>query len=221
MEDPKQWWKQYLKDSRGFKGATKKAFDNYETRYLKDDRNSPRAEDFKTKSLVPGKIYTFTYTGDPGNNPNEFMDKRPVILSLGRTNIDRLELEGGINFNTMPHDMRLGVLDRIHSSYNRLIEVNEKNIAEGKNNPKPLPINYELSTKLFSGMGIETSFYVYDRKKMKDIKIFDYSDWISIVALNTKGIIGKPLNQIWEEYIRRMNKKINRLEEIKESMNKK
>ena len=45
-----------------------------------------------------------------------------------------------------------------------------------------------------------------------------FVDWISIVALNTKGVIGKSLNQIWEEYIKRMNKKINRMDEIKKSI---
>ena len=219
MERPKTNWKEYLSLNKGFKGAVKSSFKNYKERYLKNDKDYPREEDFSTKSLVSGKIYTFTYTSEGGPGPsNPYTDKRPVILSLGKVNVDDLTYEGGINFNLVPHEIRLGMLDRVYLSFKDNIERMEKKISEEKNIPKALPINYDLSKKLFSGMGFETAYYVYDRKKMKDVRIFDYDDWISVVALNTKAVVGKPLNQIWEEYISKMNKKINRLEEIKKSL---
>ena len=218
MERPKEEWKQYLKENRGFSGAVKKSFENYQEKYFRDSDDFPREEKFSTKVFVPGKIYTFTYTSTSGpSDVNPFVDKRPVILSLGRIKIDNVLLEGGINFNVIPHEIRIAILDRLYIAYKNIIKVDEK-LVETKSNPKALPLDYKMMNKLFEGMGTETAFQVYDRRKMKGVKIFDYSDWISVVALNTKGIVGIPLNQILGEYIERMNKKINRLDEIKKSL---
>ena len=218
MERPKTYWKDYLKENKGFSGAVNSAFKNYETKYLKENSKEEVAEDFATKILVPGKIYTFSYVSPTAPlSGKAFVDKRPVILSLGRVNINNILLEGGINFNLIPHEIRIGILDRMYLAFKNQIQSGEK-IIESKGNPKALPIDYDLAVKLFQGMGVETAFNVYDRRMMKTVKIIDYDDWITVGALNTKGTAGIPLNQIWSEYITKMNNKVNRLEEIKKAM---
>lgn len=214
MKRPKDSWKDYLRENKGFNGAAENSFKIYESKYLKE-KVKP-AEKFSTTTLIPGKIYSFTHSTELIPNKSiKYVDKRPVILSLGRIKIDDFVYEAGINLNIIPPQIKMIILDKIYISYKNQIEINEKGILEGRNNSKGLPLSYDIAKKILDKTGFETAFFVYDRRKMKGIKIFDYVDWVTIISLDTKAIVGLPLNKIFNEYIERMNKRIDRLTEIK------
>jgi hypothetical protein len=216
MESLEKQWKEYLKENKGFSGAAKAAFENYEAKYEKPNPKFPVEEDFKTKVLVPGKIYTFTYLNDKKTSiKHPYIDLRPIFISTGRLKFEGKVLESGINLGYIPPKIRIPVLERLYKAFKTLLEINYKYISEGKQAQKTLPITYSNISSILKGTGFETAFTSYDRSKMQNIAIIDYDDWVSTIALDTKSILGAPTGEVYKEYIKGINKPITLDRKIK------
>lgn len=208
MEEPKKWWKDYLTEHGSLEKAVKISYELWLHKYAKPDRNHDEPKDrMHEKLLIPGKIYTFMYLSQEKiNEKTQFIDHMPVILSLGHTEVNKKVFETGIDFNVIPFKIRVFMLEKLYKFYKNTIHLNEDNINEGKAGKKPLKIDFNTCKKLFDKLGWETAYMTFDRTKMGKIKPMDYDDWISIVPLYTKGMRGKQIKDIYEEYIKKMTK---------------
>jgi hypothetical protein len=206
MEQPVKWWKEYLHEHGGMEKAAKASYDLWLHKYAKPGPNSDKPKDkLEDKYLTIGKIYTFAYISQEKlDEKKQFVDHRPVIISLGMTMVGRKVFETGIDLNAIPFKLRVFILERLHKHYKSTIHTNEENINEGKQGKKALKLNYDLCKILFDQLGWEMAYMQFDRTKMTQIKPIDYSDWISLVPLYTRAMRGKQIKEIYSEYIKQM-----------------
>jgi len=206
MEQPSKIWKDYLHESGGMEKAAKASYDNWLNKYAKHKQGEEEPKDkFKEKLLIPGKIYTFFYLSQEKiNEKTQFIDHRPVALSIGHKEINKKVFETCIDFNAIPFKPRIFILDRLFKHYKATINMNESNIDDDKEGRKALKIDYDTCKKIFDKLGWELAFMMFDRAKMGQIKPIDYDDWVSIIPLYTRSIRGKQIKDIYAEYIKNM-----------------
>lgn len=202
MDKPSTTWKEYLDTNHGLDGAAKASYTLWLNKYAKPKAEVEKPEEKIEKFMVPGKIYTFAYISDTNVNKKNFVDHRPILFSLGATEINKKIYETGINFNTIPPKIRVIMLDRLYKYYKSPINENEENINEGKKGKKALKLNYKICDSLFNKLGWQMSYMIYDKSKMQQTKVIDYSDWVAMIPLHTKAIRGKQINEIYNEYIK-------------------
>lgn len=209
---PSQLFKDYITENKSFESSVKNAYSLWLDKYVKKKNSKPQ-EKVSDKDLIPGKMYTFAYLGkEKINEQTQFVDHRPVIISLGRVSVGGRILESGIDLNLIPFKPRLMIMDRIHKYYSPTINKNWENINNNKAGKKPLKINYAMAKKVLDGTGWEMGFVVFDRANMQKLEIIDYADWTAMCAVYTKSIRGKQIKEIWNEYIKRMTKpKVDKL----------
>jgi hypothetical protein len=230
---PSELWKQYLHEHKSVANAVRDSYKLYEEKYAKHDKENEPEEKFDTKVLVPGKIYSFLYltnkrptpevpesaklslnkqlnanekkpTTEPPKKNRPFIDRRPIFLSMGTVLKDKLVLETGIDLMLVPMQVRPVLLDRVWQYFHTTIEQNEKNLEENRKGRKAPHLNYAVASKIFNKLGWQMAYTGFDRKKMSKITIVDYNDWPAMVPLYTKGIQGKPVKEIYNNYIKRM-----------------
>lgn len=206
MDKPSIRWKDYLTEHGSLDKAAKASFDNWLHKYAKPKQGHDEPKDlFKEKLLIPGKIYTFFYLSQERvNEKKQFIDHRPVMLSLGHKEVNKKIFETGIDFNAIPFKPRIFILDHLYKHFKSTININEGNINDDKEGKKALKIDYDTCKKIFDKLGWELAFMMFERTKMGQIKVVDYDDWVSIIPLYTKSMRGKQIKDIYAEYIRNM-----------------
>lgn len=214
---PSEQWKDYLHESKGLDKAARLSFDMYVKKYAKHTADDLPSEKFNTKILIPGKIYTFMYTTmEKPTKDRPFIDRRPIFLSFGNViTAEKKLMETGIDLMLVPPKVRIFMLDNLYKHYKKQIEDNEKTVNEGNVGKKPLKLNHKIANLIFHKLGWQQAYCAYDRNKMAKIAIIDYSDWVSLIPLQTKGIQGKPAKDIYNEYIKKMTNPSDKNLEIK------
>lgn len=201
---PSLLWSDYLTANKTISGAVKNSYDIWLNKYVKPKNAAPK-EKVSDKDLIPGKMYTFAYLGkEKINEEKQFIDHRPVMISLGRVEKNGKLFESGIDLNVIPPKVRLMIMDRIYKIYKSIIEQNERNLNGGKSGKKALPINYAIASKLLDKTGWQSAYMMFERSKMGQLQIIDYSDWPAMSVIYTKAIRGKQIKEILAEYIKRM-----------------
>jgi hypothetical protein len=205
---PSDQWKDYLHEKRSLDKASEEAYKLYIDKYSKtDDRNHPRKEKMDDKFFVPGKIYSFLYvTSENPSAKRPVINRRPVLLSLGQmvSQANKKIYEIGIDFVLVPPKVRVFILDQLYKIYKKDINENQKNLDEGRKGKKPLKFDYDTAKKIFDKLGWQMAFSAYEKGNVARPAVYDYEDWVSVIPLYTRGVTGKPLKDIFNEYIKRM-----------------
>jgi len=203
---PSEMWKDYLHENKSFMNAVKDSYEMYLDKYAKMTGPDQPEEKFDTKVLVPGKIYSFLYKTNEKPDPKKrpVIDRRPIFLSMGMVLQDRIVLETGIDLMMIPPKVRPIFLDRVWHFFKSTIKENEENLSDGKKGRKALKLNYAVASKIFDKLGWQMAYTGFDRKKMGNIAIIDYDDWVALVPLYTRGLQGTPVQKIYENYMKRM-----------------
>jgi len=200
-------WKQFLKEQGSFGKAAKSSYNLWKKKYhgSGDRKLGKPEEELTTKLLIPGKIYTCMYAGlDELKSGSQFIDHWPVFFSMGHIVTGDKVYETGIDFNLVPPKVRPYIVEKLHKYYRAVIDKNIKQITRGKKGAKAVKINFKLAQAILAGTGFERAYIMLHREKMGKIKVYDYADWVSVVALYTAGIRGKGVNKIYQDYIKNM-----------------
>jgi len=182
--------------------ASQKVYKFFLEKYFKPV--PPKAPDLvkQLKGLFPGKIYTFIY--DPKyRDILEYFDERPIMLSIKN---DPINL--GINFNFIPLEIKILMIDKLWDKFSDIIKynqtkINKKQVMQQKplffesyDYMKLLDLIWEYTQKTAYRFAIRR--YLYDRITMP--KEIAYSDWGLIPFINSKDIVGLELSEIYRLY---------------------
>jgi hypothetical protein len=199
-------WKDYLKNSGSMDAAMKASFSLYKNKYTGTPRENAPKEKHEAKLFFPGRIYTFQYmTPEMPSKDRPFIDRKPVILSLGQIPKNGKIFEVGIDFNLVPHKFRIFILDKFYNMYKSSLQQNNNLVNSGKRSSVRYKIDYLVAKKIFDGTGWHLAFQTFDMQKMKEVKLIDYEDYVKMISLDTKGIQGAPIGKIFDNYITRVS----------------
>lgn len=203
MNNPKKTWEEFQRDAGSFDKAAKIAFDTYLKKYSHRSNTRDNKEQFSDNFFTPGKIYSFLYVTKSTPGPERpFINRRPVIISMGQMESMGKTYEVGIDLMLVPFLVRVPILESLHKYFGKIIDQNESDIDDGRKGAKALPLNYDLAKKLFYKMGWQRAFQTFDKTKLTAVAIYDYSDWVTTIPLYTKGIEGKQIGHIYDAYIK-------------------
>lgn len=197
----------YVKSNNGERESTRAAFKTWTSKYQGGgtfSSDEKPQEDFDTKVLIPGKIYTCFYAGMDELKEWQFVDHWPVLFSVGQRVKDNVVYEMGIDLNLVPIKVRRYVIGRLYDFYEDTITYNADRLVEGQDGKKKIVIDFEKAQRILQGTGFERAYVSLIREKMGKIKVVDYTDWPMTAFLYTKGIRGKGIGKIHAEYVKAM-----------------
>jgi hypothetical protein len=199
-------WKNYLKANKGsIDNAARQSFDNDRNKYIKGI--DAIEEKLSSKTIFPGKIYTFLYsTEQKPSSDRPFIDRRPIFLSMGPILKEGKKLETGLDLNLIPPLIRIQILGKVWDTFNSSIEQNMKDLASSKTPSKQLTFIPKVAEQILRGSGYTNAVITLDRSKMRNVKIVDYNDWPSLCVLYTRGIEGISIVEIYNSYIKKYDK---------------
>jgi hypothetical protein len=198
-----QLYKDYLQEAKSFKRAAELSFDTYLEKYATERGKKAKP---KTKYFVSGKIYTFQYLSVAvPDKKRPYINSRPVIISMGGIAVGNVVYETGIDLMVVPVPLRTEMLARIMKYFEKPIMDNVKSMLAGRADNRK---------KILDGTGWQLAYGTFDKTKIKGEKTYDYEDWPSLVALNTKGIRGAGMRTIYDMYIKRISNPPDPLKDI-------
>lgn len=224
---PSDQWKDYLHEKKSLDKAADEAYKIYLSKYAKEDTaHNPRKEKISEKFFTPGKIYSFLYvTQDRPNKNRPIIDRRPVILSLGQmvSSTNNKVYEIGIDLMLVPPKVRVFILDQLYRVFKNNISENQKEINEGRKGKKALKLNYDVAKKIFDNLGWQMAFSTFEKGNVARPAVYDYEDWVSVIALYTRGLTGKQPKEVYSEYIKKMTNppEVNLSEKLKTNADRK
>ncbi len=167
---------------------------------------------------IPGIVYTFIYKGanvivDLKKGPKEYTDLVPLIFCM---NTDRGYFSG-INFNTLPPDIRLKFLESFYETFKDFLEREVDVLAQ--NNKQAINKRFiafmksgggQTMIKLFNkknGANFNFAYRKYLIEKVDNLRMVEYSEWKFIPFYEPKDAFRK-LNykQLYKLYNLSLNK---------------
>lgn len=211
---PTDMWKDFLMESHSQSNAVSAAFELYVDKYAKPKPGGPvPSEKYDTGRFVPGKIYAFSYiTQDKPSKERPVINRRPVILSMGQFIENGKMKETGIDLMLVPPVIRLAILDTLYHHYGKDINENEELSRVGKRGIKALNLNYKIASKMFSVFGWQQAYCAFSSDNIKNVSVVDYSEWGPFSVLYTKGIEGKQVKRIYDEYIKGLTRTYQKMD---------
>lgn len=201
MENFLQIFQEFL-DINGSTGATISESEKiYTEKYLGSGKSYIKT---LPDTLVSGVFYTFYYNEkiDPiklAQSENKFIDKRPIILSLGK---DMSGNEIGLNFNVIPYKLKLKLL-HIYWKYMYKNYIS-RNLGQDFPKWKIIQINKKTISDLFN-INLGVAINTFDRKKMVKLKVLEWEDIKILPLLYTKSIVTHKnigINNIYERVLK-------------------
>lgn len=156
-------------------------------------------------TLMPGNIYTFDYLTDSKIGGRiKYINRVPVGIycNKGDSLLDGNRIEHFIDFMAVPHQYRAEILKRIYNQYFDIIE-NNKNVP--MEDQEPIDLRNKTLKNLLINTGYVNAYVGFKQKFIKNIKIIENTDWEMIPYLNRNTIIGKEINEIYNEYKSKLN----------------
>lgn len=208
---PKLAMDQYL-SKYGLMGARKKVFEYFNNEYFMPIPNQNVETSMSYKGLIPGRMFTYKYEPDPLNiDRMDFYDKRPIMLCIkeGIHKNTGNYLQLGINFNFIPYEIRISMLDKLFVAYKNFILFDVQRRAGNDANTRITPVftdsydfygvlNWIFQSVLKSGFKYALRLYNWDR--MDNVKLIDYNEWGLLGLLDARDIVGKTPEEIHHEY---------------------
>ena len=160
------------------------------------------------KFFIPGKIYTFKY--DPlYKNRLDYYDTRPIILchETYRAEGTKNDIVVGVNFNFLPEKIKVGALQIFYEQFRKDIEAGEQAASRNSVFVSSRMIaflrDWLATIKIFSNSNIhyDYAYRQYIRSRIKLESLVEYDDWNYIPFIEAEHIMGKPLAQIYKEYL--------------------
>jgi hypothetical protein len=208
----------YQKNMKERPDMRKDAYKYFFEKYFKDpfvDKGFlDTIERIKGKSIrqfIPGKVYTFRY--DPVyKDLLDYYDKRPIILCCGEWIAESTgnRIVTGINFNFLPEIARVNTLEYYYRSVKGDLDQAYKITSETDH------VSF-IKRALIVLQDIVQSFNIFNKtgqigyqfamrnyivgEHMSQNVIVEYDDWEWIPFVQTKDVVGKPLGQIYKEYL--------------------
>lgn len=198
MDKPSEIWKSLVKDAGSESAARTAATKLYIDKYTKGAKAGE--VEFKGE-FIAGAIYCFQYVDD------KTLNSRPVFLSMGGYAKDGNLYEVGLDLQAAPPQFRGIILDRFVQFYNSDLEKNKKQAA-GKQQLYPLRFGWPEAKKSLGMTGWQTLSIGYDRKKVRQVAVVDYSDWPQLIGMQTGGI--KDLSKTYSDYLKKAQAKIDK-----------
>jgi hypothetical protein len=198
------------------------AYDTLFNKYIiRDDRGPDKLTDLEStdqESLVftlnggfpiPGLMYTFIYHGQKEDEillyiaqgqEKKYVDFVPIVFCLG---VYPDMMMSGINLNILPNLERLKLLEEYYQIYkaffkdieelteNNKLAINKKFIEISKNGDMQKIIK-AFSTK--TGANFNYAFRKYDFKKIDNLRMIEYSEYIYTIFYDPKNAFRK-MNQ--------------------------
>lgn len=205
--------------NNGLFQAKKHAYDTFNEVYFNRQPNEHSMVLSRFKDVLKGKFYTFNYLNPLNKDKLEFYDRRPIILV---TNTEyyaptKHHLVTGINFNFIPNEVKIFMIDKLFKSFEKLIL---SDIRRNKDNERmPIPkdlfnpnfdyyglVKYVFNTLLKSNFNFAVRKYIWNKSSF--IKNIDYEHWGYIPLLDSKMTVGLSIEQIYQLYWQERNKKI-------------
>lgn len=160
--------------------------------------NNTKSE-FSINSFLAGKIYSFEYN-DQLDQKKKFINKRPIVFFTGYKSPKEKSIIYGIDLVLLSPQFRIPFFSRIYSVYQDSIEKNKKKQELGESKSQVfLKTDYETLDAILKGINYKHAYRAWDLKKVRDIAEITYDDWTRIVYLDTRSIIGTPLNEIYKK----------------------
>lgn len=204
MGKPSEDIAEWARANGGPDGAARAAYAMYLKKYGRPAQ-AEATEPFRDKFLTPGRIYAFVYRSDAAPEPGrEFIDRRPILLSMGAVALPGGKVvETGLDLMAVPPKVRGMLLDRLDKYFGREI-ARARDDADAGHKVKRLPLDRAAAKALFRGLGWDRAYAVFDRAMMASVRIVDYDDWGALGHLQTRGIEGRSIKDLYSEYIKRM-----------------
>jgi hypothetical protein len=190
-------WDAMVKSAGSGSAARQQAFALYVDKYSKGSKSGEVA--YAGGAFRPGEIYTFVYVDDKREN------QRPLILSMGGFSRGAVYYETGIDLCLIPPDFRSFILDRFAQFYREDLAKNLKLVGDGKT-PRPLQFGWREATRSLGRSGWQTAAKAYDRRKIRQVAIVDYSDWGACVGMLTGAV--KNVVSVYQDYVKKAQEKI-------------
>lgn len=220
MEQPKNAYK----NNSGNPTIRKDAYSYFNKKYIKRDANEFFLQLHEGEKIthenkpfwIPGRIYTFEY--DPVyKDVLSYYDKRPIIMvhDVYTHPNTKNDLVLGINLNFLPERVRVAVLQYYYEMFKTEINNAENSFWEGKiilSTQKIVTFlkDWLLQLKIFNTHGVSFGFAYrqYIQTRIKNPILIEYDDWERIPFLHPKDIIGKGLDEIYNEYDKILSKNL-------------
>ncbi|MCK9575598.1 MAG: hypothetical protein WC979_01175 [Candidatus Pacearchaeota archaeon] len=207
--------KQYYRENAGNIQLRANAYKNFIKKY---QLGQPDPDGFKLNErinfkhgssnfFIPGKIYTFQYT-PLYKDRLDYYDTRPIILchDVYRAKGTGNDIVVGVNLNFLPEKVKVGTLQLFYEKFSADINAGEKAA-----NTKSIFLATKLITalrnwletiKIFEHANIHYGFAYrqYIRSRIKLSSLVEYDDWNDIPFIKAQDIMGKDLNEIYNEY---------------------
>lgn len=211
MIPPKDFYKENRTNAKIRRESYKMFFDKYQM-------NKPDPDGFKLTErelykpssknfFIPGKIYTFRY--DPlFKNKLDYFDRNPIILchdnikAKGTGN----ELVVGVNLNLLPEKIKAGTLQIFYENFKQDIEQGEYKANRGQTHISARLIkslvDWLSTVSVFKNSNIhyDFSYRQYIKPRIQHASLVEYDDWNYIPFIRPQEIMGKSLNEIYNDY---------------------
>lgn len=191
-------WKDMVKESGSATAARDSANRLYNEKYTKGSKAGQTA--YVGGPFGAGGVYTFVYVDDKAPNT------RPLLLSMGSFSKGGKLYETGIDLGMIPPDFRNFILDRFVAFYKKDLDSNEKLVENGKN-PAQLQFGWREATRALGRTGWQAAASAYDKAKIRQVSIVDYSDWSALVGMQTGG--EKDVAKNFASYIKKAQNRIS------------
>ena len=198
MDKPSIMWQNLVIEN----GSEQKAMKNVSLMYMDKYTKGSKAGEvqYRGEPFKAGSIYCFMYVSDKRTN------NRPLYLSMGGFVQNGKYIETGIDLQLVPSFFRGFILDRFQHVYNAKLIENEKLAGDGKQT-KVLHFYWADAIRALGKCGWQTAATTFDRDKIKQVSVLDYSDWGAVIGIQTGAMTNVP--KVYADYIKKAQ---NRLE---------
>lgn len=196
-----QLYKDYLSGAKNFQRAMSQSFDTFKTKYA-----SPKKSSFNKKFFDMGNVYTFQYvsTAEPDSS-RPFINSRPILLSFGAIENSGIVYETGIDLIAVPFQQRLEILARVCKFFKKPLLENVKAVENGRKPDTLIPLSYKAAALILNGTGWQMAYTAFDKSKVQRASVVDFTDWVTLVTMDTRSMRGAGLRTIYEAYIKRIS----------------
>lgn len=161
-----------------------------------------------TEKFKAGKMYRFTYYATTERLP--YFDTNPIVLSLGQIKHKNTVAERGLNFNYLPHDIRVYLIDRIERSFHSVILHESKRYVKDAQKQRGLPISYSAMRKIIEDVGGEYAIRNYTPENKSSVGAIAYEQWDRAALIETdffKDISQGKVHRKYIQYIKNKKKR--------------
>jgi len=197
MERPSKVWESFIHDCGSAKKAQKDATKTYFEKYTKGS-NAGEIE-YRGEPFKAGTIYCFVYVNEKRDNT------RPLFLSMGGFIQDHKYMETGIDLQLVPPKFREFILDRFFDVHQAQLNENEELAGKGQRT-KPLNFTWSDAVLQLGRCGWQSAATSFDRAKIRQVSIVDYSDWSSLIGMQTGAM--KNTAKTYAEYVKKAQHKL-------------